>query len=157
MNTSTLTDTHRRAELRGRESVARWRLATGVWAGRVLAVVLAASGVLALVRHGGPAWGDVLVGIGCAIVALVLAQRIRHGSRPAAIALLVGYPAIKGLMALAGEPWYQGLLVTVAIIFGLSQGIWGATSLAAVQREAALVPPAPAKRAPESVTGQEHG
>ena len=148
--TSPSSDTHRRAELRGRESVARWRLKTGTWAGRVLAVVFAASGVMALLRRGGPAWADVVLGLGLAVVALVLAQRVQHGSRGAAIALLVGYLAVKALMALAGEPWYQGLLVTAVLVFGLSQGIWGATSLAAVQRDAATVPPAPPR--PEGTT-----
>ena len=136
-------DTHRRADLRGRESVARWRLQTGAWTGRVLAVVFAASGIGPLLRRGGPAWPDVVLGLVLAAAALVLAQRILRGSRGAAVALLVGYLVAKALMVLAGEPWYQGLLVTTVVVFGLSQGIWGATSLAAVRREAPLVPPAP--------------
>jgi hypothetical protein len=69
---------------------------------------------------------------------------MRRGSRLAACLLLVLFIAAKlSDWLLAGVPWWHGALWTVIIAGALSNGVWGTFALAAVQRAAAQVPPAP--------------
>ena len=143
-------DTHRRAAIRGRESVAKWRISSGVWAARLFAVLFGVMSVLPLFRRDGANW------IGAAILALiavwilVASELLRRGSRIAALLLFVSFLAAKlGAWLVGGEPIYAGALWTVIIAGALANGVWGAFELAAVQRDAALIPPAPPRQSKE--------
>jgi hypothetical protein len=136
------TDTHRRAELRGRESVARWRIESAVWAGRLFAVVFAVATIAPMFKRGGPDWlAIVILGLISAAV-LVATQLVHDGSRGAAVALLALFVAAKlGAWQLGGDPLSSGLLWSVIFIGAFANGIWGTFSLAAVRSDAALAPP----------------
>src|SRR5688500_14218678 len=83
----TVSDTRRRAELRGREAVARWRMRGGLWAARLFATFNALSAILALVGPGGPHWRVAIALIFWATGLIIAAQRIENGSRTDAIVL----------------------------------------------------------------------
>jgi hypothetical protein len=139
-----ITDTHRRAALRGRESVARWRIQGGVWAGRLYTVLFAVATILPLVRREGPDWFSATLLAVLAAALLFATERMRRGSRVAACALLGLFVAGRlSAWLLAGQPIWNGLLWTVIIGGALANATWGTFALAAVQRDTALVPPAP--------------
>ena len=139
-----ITDTHRRAKLRGRESVAKWRIESGVWAGRLFAVLYGVLTIFPLLRRDGPDWASAAVLVVIAAGLLIATERMRHGSRAAACVLLSLFLAAKlGAWALGGEPLWRGALWSVIILGALANGVWGTFALAAVRRDAALVPPAP--------------
>ena len=139
-----ITDTHRRAALRGRESVAQWRIQSAVWAGRLYAILFTVLTIVPLLRRGGPDWASAAVLIVIAGAVLFSTERMRRGDRAAACVLL-------GLFVLAklagwllnGEPLWNGLVWTVIIFGALANGVWGTFELAAVRRAAVDVPPAP--------------
>jgi hypothetical protein len=138
------TDTHRRAALRGREAVARWRIQSGVWAGRLFALLFAVLSILPLLRQQGPDWGSAIVLALLAAGIVLAAERMRRSSRLAACLLLVLFVNAKlSDWLLAGVPWWHGALLTVIIAGALTNGVWGTFALVAVQRDAAQVPPAP--------------
>ncbi len=139
-------DTHRRAAIRGEESVAKWRISSGVWAARVFAVLFAATAVFPLLRLDAPNWGAALTLSIIAAGILVASELLRRGSRAAAIILFLAFVGAKlGAWLLAGEPIYQGALWTVVIAAALANGVWGAFALAEVRRKAAQIPPVPAR------------
>lgn len=143
-----ITDTHRRASLRGRESVARWRIESGVWAGRLFTVLYAVLSVLPLLRREGPDWVAAIAMAVMTVGLLVATQRMKHGSRVAGCVLLTGFVLAKlGDWLLGGQPLWRGIFWTIVIAGGLVNGVWGTFALAAVRREAASVPPAPARSA----------
>ena len=137
-------DTHRRAANRGRESVARWRINSGVWAARLFAVYFAVMSILPLLQRSAPDWTGATVLALSAIWLLVASELLRRGSRIAAIFLLVAFLAAKlATWLFGGSPIYSGALWSVIIVGALANGVWGAFELAAARREAALIPPAP--------------
>lgn len=141
---SETTDTRKRAALRGREAVARWRIRSGVWAGRIFAVLFAVVSIVPLLRSGGPDWASTIVLALLAGGIVFATERMRRGSRIAACLLLLLFVAAKlSDWLLGGVPLWHGALWSVIIAAALANGVWGTFILAAVQREAALVPPAP--------------
>lgn len=139
-----ITDTHRRAALRGRESVARWRIESGVWAGRLYAIFFAAMTIFPMLRRGGPDWASIAVLLLIAAAVLFSTERMRRGDRAAACALLGVFVLAKlAAWLLNGEPLWHGLVWTLIIVGALANGVWGTFELAAVRRAAADVPPAP--------------
>lgn len=144
-----ITDTHRRASLRGRESVARWRIESGVWSGRLFSVLYAVLSILPLLRREGPDWvGAIAMAIVTAGL-LLATQRMKHGSRVAGCILLTLFILAKlSAWLIGGQPLWHGLFWTIVIAGGLMNGVWGTFALAAVRRDAVDVPPAPARSAP---------
>lgn len=146
-------DTHRRAAIRGRESVAQWRIKSGVWAARLFAVLFAALSVLPLLRRDAPNWLGALILALIAAWILVASELLRRGSRLAAILLFLAFVAAKlGSWLVAGEPIYQGAVWSLIIAGALANGVWGAFELAAVRRDAALIPPVPPRESRRSAT-----
>ena len=146
---SDVSATRRRADVRGRESVARWRIQTGTWAGRALAALTAAPVLFAFLNRGGPPWAEGAAQLLVGGLVLVAAERVRRGGRWAAVALLAYFVLEKVGRAVAGtEPLWSGALVTAILVFCLAQGVWGTFALARVRREAAEIPPAPARVPP---------
>lgn len=152
-----LTDTHRRAALRGRESVARSHIAGAVWAGRVFAILFAALTVLPLIFGRDDAWADAILYSVLCIAVLYVTSRLSTGSKPAAISLLTLYVATKlADWLLLQQPLYNGLLWTVILVGAFCNGVWGTFALSAVKRDSALVPHAPPRghaRATGNITG----
>jgi hypothetical protein len=83
--TTQLRDTRRRAELRGREAVAQWRIKSAVWAGRLYTVMFIALSIVPLLNRGGPNWASAIVMVIIAAGLLFATERMRTGSRAAAI------------------------------------------------------------------------
>ena len=128
--------TRRRAALRGAEAVARWRLRTGAWTGRVYAVVAAVPALAALLWHGPATVPTIIAAVIFALIALALSFGVARGSRIAA-AVLLGLFVLDKLVAMAAygaRGLYQGLVLALILAFGLVQGVWGAWSLQAVER-----------------------
>ena len=143
---SQLSDTRRRAALRGREAEGQWRIKSGVWAGRLYTVVFVALSIVPLLRRGGPDWVSAVVLLLFAGGLLYSTEKMRKGSVPAAITVLT--LAVLTKLAdwlVGGAPIYAGALWTVIIIGALVNGVWGTIILARVRREAALIPPAPTR------------
>jgi len=141
-----LSDTRRRAELRGREAEAQWRIKSAVWAGRLYAVIFVVLSLVPLLNRGGPSWASTIVFLIIAAGLLFATEQMRKGSRVAAILVLC--LAILTKLAdwlLGGAPLYAGALWTVIILGALVNGVWGTMILARVRRDAALVPPAPTR------------
>jgi hypothetical protein len=144
--TTQLRDTRRRAELRGREAVAQWRIKSAVWAGRLYTVMFIALSIVPLLNRGGPNWASAIVMVIIAAGLLFATERMRTGSRAAAIVVLC--IAILTKLAdwrLSGAPLYAGAVWTLILIGALVNGVWGTLILARVRRDAALVPPAPTR------------
>ncbi|MFL5606009.1 MAG: hypothetical protein ACJ8AD_06150 [Gemmatimonadaceae bacterium] len=135
-----ITDTHRRAALRGRESVARWRIESGVWAGRLVGLFYVVTSLLPVLTSRGQLWGVTLFFLLIAGGILYAAERTRAGSRVAACSLLAFFVVAK---LTDGRPLWAGALWTVIIVAALGNGVWGTFALAAARRDALLVPPAP--------------
>lgn len=143
-----ITDTHRRASLRGRESVARWRIESGVWSGRLFSVLYVVLSILPLLRREGPDWIGAIAMAAVTAGLLFATQRMKHGSRVAGCVLLTLFILAKlGSWLVGGQPLWHGLFWTIVIAGGLANGVWGTFALAAVHRDAANVPPAPARGA----------
>jgi hypothetical protein len=141
---SSISDTRKRAELRGREAVAQWRIRAAVWAGRVFAVIVVVTAIVSLVQGGVANWPGVVVLLLFAAGIAFAAERMKKGSQVAAVLLLCLFIVAKlGAWWLGGERWYAGALWAVIIIGALINGIWGTFALAQIRREAQLVPPAP--------------
>lgn len=139
-----ISDTRRRAELRGREAEAQWRIKAAVWAGRLYTLMFAVLSIVPLLRRGGPDWGSMVVLLVFAGGLLFSTERMRKGSRAAAIVVLAMVILTKlADWLIAGTPWYAGALWTAIIIGALVNGVWGTMILARVRRDATLVPPAP--------------
>ena len=139
-----ITDTHRRAALRGREAVAKGRITSGVWAGRLFAVLFAVLAIAPLLQRGQPNWAGALVLAVIAGAILFATERMRRGNRAAACTLLGLFVGAKLLSWLAGgAPLWSGALWTVLIFCALANGVWGTFALTAVKRDAEHVPPAP--------------
>ena len=123
------------AKLTPGESVARWRIASAVWAGRLLALVW----LLATILTGGLnrtlTWSSTItLLIACALV-YGAAEMVKRGSRAAAVFLLVLFTGDKVLTWLGGgAPWYQGAFWSLVVIFCFVQGIWGTFLLAKERR-----------------------
>ena len=127
------TDTHRRARLRGREAVARWRIESASWVGWLFAVnslVGLLVGIASRTRQGLAASAGI---VGVTAVLVYGIHRMRQGSRVAACAVV----AAVLLMTLA-----SGIDLFNAIVLALLvNGAWGVFQLARVRRDAAHVPP----------------
>ena len=141
---SQLSDTRRRAALRGREAEGQWRIKSAVWAGRLYTIVFVALSIIPLLRRGGPDWISASVLLLFAGGLLYSTEKMRKGSVAAAVTVLTIVVLTKlADWLLAGAPWYAGALWMVIIIGALVNGVWGTVVLARVRREAALIPPAP--------------
>ena len=142
--TTEISDTRRRAELRGREAEAQWRIKSAVWAGRLYTLMFVVLSIIPLLRRGGPDWVSMIILLIIAGGLLFATERMRKGSRAAAISVL-GVVILTKLVdwLVAGSPVYAGALWMVIILGALANGVWGTFILARVRREAALVPPAP--------------
>ena len=144
-----VTDTRRRASLRGREAVARGRITSGVWAGRLYTIILAVLSIVPLLRRGDPDWLSAASLSLMAAGILFATERMRRGGRVAACVLLGLFVTAKlSSWLVGGTPLWQGALWTVVIFGALANGVWGTFALAAVQRDAEHVPPAPQRTAP---------
>ena len=143
-----LSDTHRRAALRGREFVARWRIQSGVWAARLFALFVGVTVLFPLLRQEGPDWLTAAVVLCLALGLLGGAELVRRGSRVAAVLLVVLYLGLKAVDVASGTPVWHGALVSLIVLGALLNGVWGTASLATVQRDALTVPPAPTPARP---------
>ena len=140
--------TRRRAALRGDAAVAEWRIKTGTWSARLYAVVQAVP-ALGAVLWGGPETVIILIySVGTSLVLLGASFFVARGSRIAAI-LLLGFFSFEKLLAFSRFGWrglYSGILIAIAIAFGLVQGVWGTAQRRAVanarQRDEASIVPA---------------
>jgi hypothetical protein len=95
-------------------------------------------------RREGPDWRGAFVLALLAGALLFATERLRRGSRLAACALLGLFVAGRlGAWFVGGQPVWKGLLWTVILGGAFANAAWGAFALAAVRRDAALVPPAP--------------
>ena len=141
-----LTDTHCRAALRGRESVARWRIESGVWSGRLYGAFYGVLAILPLLSgaKGAQSWGPALYFVVLAASILVATEQMKRGSRLAALVLFALFAAAKvSAWRMQGQSLWSGLVWTVLIAGGLANGLWGTFALASVERDALTVPPAP--------------
>ena len=131
-----LSDTNRRAKLRGRGAVAQWRISGAVWAGRAFAAVVAIGALTSLFSKNPDALiGGAIILIVAGIV-LVATFRVSRGSRPAAVALFILYLLAKlSSWKFGGESLWAGALWSVILIGAFGNGIWGTFELAAIARE----------------------
>ncbi|HEV7705630.1 MAG TPA: hypothetical protein VGO46_15135 [Gemmatimonadaceae bacterium] len=143
-----ITDTHRRAALRGRESVARWRIESGVWSGRLYGVFYGVLALLPLVS-GGIAerrWVEATMLVLLAASILVATEQMKRGSRLVACLLFALFAAAQfSEWRTQGRSSLSGVFWAVLIAGGLANGIWGTFALAKVQHDALGVPPAPSR------------
>ena len=117
-------DTHRRAALRGRASVARWRLRGAVWAGWLYTVAFAVLSVVPLLEPGGPEWSSLVVMVLATAGMAYATVRLRDGSRVAACALLGWFVLTKlASWLLGGQPLWQGAVWTLIIGGALVNGV----------------------------------
>jgi hypothetical protein len=131
-----MSDTHRRAKLRGRGAVAHWKISGAVWAGRLFAVMIAVGAVSALLSGRSTAWIGALVLLVMAVSVLLATWRLGRGSRAAAVSLLCLYLFAKlSSWKLGGESLSAGALWSVLLIGAFGNGIWGTFELAAIARE----------------------
>lgn len=138
-----LSDTHRRAELRGREAVARSRLMGGVWAARLFASLCGLDAVSSLFGFGGPAL-DAFIGFGVSAAIFGFASvRLEKGSRTDAIILLGLFILLTLGMMVARESSIVGIVVMIVGVGALGNAVRGTFELASVQRDSASVPPPP--------------
>lgn len=130
--------------LLGREGEARWRIASGVWTGRVFAMLMIAP-VLAKIFFPGRSGRSNLfyeggLTVAAAIALLGMTEWLKRGSRIAAVSLLACFVALKlALWWVGAAGLWDGLLVSAAMVFGFVQGIWGARMLASVRRDRAAM------------------
>lgn len=88
-----------------------------------------------------PGWLEIAIDVLVAGVILLVGERIKRGSRAAAVGLFTVFVVWKLVLWVAGAtPLRHGALVTVVVIFCLAQGVWGTYSLATVRRERAADP-----------------
>lgn len=137
--------------LLGREAEARWRIASGVWTGRVFAMLMVAPVLAKIFFPGRGGRSNLLyeggLTVAAALVLLGLSEWLKRGSRAAAVLLLMSFIALKLALWWVGvtKPW-EGALVAAALIFGFVQGIWGAVMLASVRRDRAATEKAVSKK-----------
>lgn len=133
----------RRAELRGREAVARWRIQSAVWGGRLFATLFAVVSVFPLVYSGVPQWRSAAILLTLALAVLVLSEWLRRGSRVAAVLLLSAVVGAKlRSLLFAHEALTYGGVWTVILLVATANGVWGAFALAAARRELMQLSPA---------------
>jgi hypothetical protein len=130
--------------LLGREGEARWRIASGVWTGRVFAMLMVAPVLAKIFFPGRGGRSNLLyeggLTVAGAIVLLGLSEWLKRGSRTAAVLLLASFIALKlALWWVGAAKLWDGALVAAALIFGFVQGIWGAVMLASVRRDRAAL------------------
>ena len=134
---TTMSDTNRRAKLRGRGAVAQWRVAGAVWAGRAFAAVVALSAVFGslLSKNQEAVIGGAIILLLAGVV-FATSWRVSRGSRPAAVGLLALYLVTKlSSWKFGGESLWAGALWSVLLIGAFCNGIWGTFELAAIARE----------------------
>jgi hypothetical protein len=147
---SQLSDTRRRAALRGREAEGQWRIKSAVWAGRLYTIVFVVLSIVPLLSRGGPDWISAIILLLFAGALLYSTEKMRKGSIVAAGAVLTMVVLTKlADWLIGGAPLYAGALWMVIIIGALVNGVWGTVILARVRREAAIIPPTP-PRAPSA-------
>ena len=128
--------------LLGREGEARWRIASGVWTGRVFAMLMVAPVLAKIFFPGRGGRGHLLyeggLTFGAAVALLAISEWLKRGSRVAAMLLLASFLALKlALWWVGAAKLWDGALVSAAMLFGFVQGIWGALMLASVRRDRA--------------------
>ena len=128
--------------LLGREGEARWRIASGVWTGRAFAMVMLAPVLAKIFFPGRGGRANLLyeggLTVAAALVLLALSEWLKRGSRIAALLLLLSFIALKvALWWVGAAKLWEGAIVSAVIIFGLAQGLWGASMLASVRRDRA--------------------
>jgi hypothetical protein len=152
-----LSDTHRRARLRSRESVARWRIESASWVGWLYGVNGAVGAIWGLFR--GVAQRSPAVLVGAALTVAICAgmawgiHRMRQGSRRAAVAV-VGCATLFSVIGILSRGF--GVIDLVAL-GALINGAYGVFELARVRRDSSLVPPAPPRRSLARVGLWGHG
>src|SRR5262245_51448201 len=121
----TVSDTQRRAELRGREAVAQSRLTKGVWAAHFFATLNGLTAIIAIVGPGGPHWSAAAaLGIWSAALSFA-AQRIEKGNRFDAIALfLVFVLGYLGQWLSNDPPGMLGSIISVVVFAALGNAVW---------------------------------
>lgn len=141
-----VSDTRRRADIRGRESVAGWRIESGVWSGRLFAVIYVVIAILPMLSGGREArlWMYALASLVFAAAILYATQRMKGGSRGAACFLIALFAAGKiRTWMLTGQPLWTDAFWTILLLGGLANGAWGTFALASARKDALSVPPAP--------------
>lgn len=143
---SEVSDTHKRAMLRGREAVARMRLKGGVWATRLYATLGGVTTLLAIFGPGGPHWVPAIVMAVWASALLIASNRIERGSRVDACILfglfLLG--SLGNFLTVGNINWFTGA-VSAVVLLVLGNAVIGTFELAKIRKEEALIayPPAP--------------
>ena len=134
-------DTRKRAELRGRDAVASWRLRGGVWAAQMYAALTAVSAGLAIITPGGPFWRPaVFLAIWSAALA-ISAKRIESGSRLDACVMFLVFLAGDVARIVAGRQHGPlGLLISGATLLALGNAVWGTFALHRVNIETHSLP-----------------
>lgn len=138
---ASLDDTRRRANARGREAVARWRISSGVWGARLYAALFAVVSLFPIVYSGEPQWRSAAILFTLALALLALSEWLRRGSRIAALLLLLVVVAAKLRSWLyAHEPLTHGAVWTIVVLAALVNGVRGTFELAAAHRDASTIP-----------------
>lgn len=133
-----VTLTRRRAELRGREAVAQWRIRSAVWGGRLFAALFGVVSIFPIVYAGVPQWRSGGILLAFALALLGLSEWLRRGSRTAAVLLLLAVVGAKlRSLLFAHEAWTYGAVWTVILLAAAANGVWGAFALASARHEAA--------------------
>jgi hypothetical protein len=130
--------TRLRAELRGREAVARSRIRIAVWVVRMFATLSAVTILIALFGPGGPHWVAALaLGVWGAGL-LLTAHRIERGSRIDA-AILFGLFVVGDVARwlTVGNPSLFSAAVSVAVLLATGNALRGTFELARIRREEA--------------------
>jgi len=137
MGPEDVTLSRRRAELRGREAVARWRIQSAVWGGRLFAALFAVVSIFPIVYSGVSQWRSAGILLVLALALLALTEWLRRGSRIAAVLLFAAVIAAKlRSLVYAHEPWSYGAVWIVILLAATANGVWGAFALAAARHEA---------------------
>src|SRR4051794_19928900 len=90
-----VTLSRRRAELRGLEAVARWRIQSAVWGGRLFAALFAVVSVFPIVYSGVTQWRSAGILLVLALALLALSEWLRRGSGVAAVLLFAAVVGAK--------------------------------------------------------------
>jgi hypothetical protein len=126
----------RRAQLRGDEAVARWRIGSAVWGARLFAALFAVTSTFPLLDGGVPDWGAAGKLFALAVFVFTLGEWTKRGSRIAALLLFAAVIAAKlRSWVFLHERVTYGLFWTLVLFGASASGVWGTFALAAARRE----------------------
>ena len=139
------TDTPRRARLRSRGSIGRWRIESASWVGWLFAVNALVGLLVGVATRTAPGLLVAAVTIGITAAMVYGIHRMRQGSRTAACVVLGAALLISLARGIAELDVFDAIVIAL-----LANGAWGVFQLARVRRDAEHVPPAPVTRAVRS-------